>query len=142
MTAIIYRPQNYKELFNLRHSSLRNAIERIFGVLKRRFPILSGKPAYPFPVQVNLVVALFVISNFIKIVGGDRDDIYSQEWTEEADVSSKENSNEKGPGEGGGAVSERERRIAKDNREKIAKAMWKDYERTLKIRHHKDLLEG
>ena len=34
------RPQNKEELFNLRHSSLRNAIERIFGVIKKRFPIL------------------------------------------------------------------------------------------------------
>jgi len=34
------RPKNPKELFNLRHASLRNAIERIFGVVKRRFPIL------------------------------------------------------------------------------------------------------
>ena len=29
------KPENAKELFNLRHSSLRNVIERIFGVLKR-----------------------------------------------------------------------------------------------------------
>jgi len=35
------RPKNPKELFNLCHASLRNAIERIFGVVKkRRFPIL------------------------------------------------------------------------------------------------------
>lgn len=29
------RPQNYKELFNLRHSSLRTTIERCFGILKK-----------------------------------------------------------------------------------------------------------
>jgi hypothetical protein len=29
------RPKNVKELFNLRHSLLRNVIKRIFGVLKR-----------------------------------------------------------------------------------------------------------
>jgi len=41
-------PLNYKELFNLRHASLRNAIERTFGVLKKRFDILSNstEPAY------------------------------------------------------------------------------------------------
>ncbi|KAI3701264.1 hypothetical protein L2E82_45915 [Cichorium intybus] len=33
-------PENSKELFNLRHASLRNAIERAFGVLKKRFPII------------------------------------------------------------------------------------------------------
>ena len=29
--------ENSKELFNLRHASLRNAIERIFGILKRKY---------------------------------------------------------------------------------------------------------
>lgn len=35
-------PQNYKELFNHWHSSLRNAIERAYDVLKKRFEILSN----------------------------------------------------------------------------------------------------
>ena len=35
-------PENAKELFNLRHVSLRNAIERTFGVLKKRFPIIAS----------------------------------------------------------------------------------------------------
>nr|XP_023879056.1 uncharacterized protein LOC111991513 [Quercus suber] len=34
-------PKNAKELFNLRHVSLRNAIERAFGALKKRFPIIA-----------------------------------------------------------------------------------------------------
>ena len=47
------RPRNAKELFNLRHAKLRNAIERIFGVLKKRFPVLTMAPEYPFESQVN-----------------------------------------------------------------------------------------
>ena len=35
------RPQNYKELFNLRHAMMRNCAERGIGVCKKRFPILS-----------------------------------------------------------------------------------------------------
>ena len=31
------KPENYRELFNLRHASLRNVIKRIFGVLKRKY---------------------------------------------------------------------------------------------------------
>ena len=37
----ICSPENAKELFNLRHASLRNAIERAFGVLKKRFSIIE-----------------------------------------------------------------------------------------------------
>ncbi|XLR43491.1 hypothetical protein S83_028151 [Arachis hypogaea] len=42
--------QNPKELFNHRHSSLRNVIERCFRVLKKRFPIIAGdtEPYYSF----------------------------------------------------------------------------------------------
>lgn len=35
------------KLFNRRHSSLRNVIERCFGVLKERFRILRGIPSFP-----------------------------------------------------------------------------------------------
>uniref|UniRef100_A0A803KPA7 DDE Tnp4 domain-containing protein n=1 Tax=Chenopodium quinoa TaxID=63459 RepID=A0A803KPA7_CHEQI len=34
-------PENAQELFNLRHASLRNAIKRAFGVLKKRFAIIA-----------------------------------------------------------------------------------------------------
>jgi DDE superfamily endonuclease len=40
------KPENAKELFNLRHASLRNVIERIFGVVKRKFKILAFKAEY------------------------------------------------------------------------------------------------
>jgi len=33
-------PQSYKELFNLHHASAQNAIERSFGILKKRWSIL------------------------------------------------------------------------------------------------------
>ena len=40
----LYRPRNYKELYNLRHASARNVVERIFGVLKRRFRLMVAAP--------------------------------------------------------------------------------------------------
>ena len=40
------QPKNLEELFNYRHSSLRMTIERCFGVLKNRFPILKLMPSY------------------------------------------------------------------------------------------------
>ena len=39
-------PETYQELFNLRHSTLRNKVKRIFSVLKRRFPFLKTDIEY------------------------------------------------------------------------------------------------
>ncbi|XP_058186491.1 uncharacterized protein LOC131303576 [Rhododendron vialii] len=39
-----HEPENEKELFNHRHSSLRSTVERGFGVLKKRFRMLGGEP--------------------------------------------------------------------------------------------------
>jgi len=53
------RPENAKELFNLRHSSLRNVIERIFGILKRQWQILGGHGCeYSIGTQIDLFCAL------------------------------------------------------------------------------------
>ena len=66
------RPENTKELFNLRHSSLRNVIERIFGVLKRQWQILGGKGCeYLIQTQVDLFCALIGLYNFGKNCGED-----------------------------------------------------------------------
>ena len=40
------KASNAYELFNLRHASLRNAVERISGTVKRRFQILDAAPEY------------------------------------------------------------------------------------------------
>ena len=61
------RPQNYEELFNLRHASLRNVIERAFGILKKRFPILVYMTSYPVEIQIMLVKSCFAIHIFIRL---------------------------------------------------------------------------
>ncbi|WVZ81614.1 hypothetical protein U9M48_028969 [Paspalum notatum var. saurae] len=43
-------PINARELFNLRHSSLRVTVERAFGALKNRFRIIDNKPFHPFKI--------------------------------------------------------------------------------------------
>ena len=61
------KPENVKELFNLRHSSLRNVIEHIIGVLKRQWQILGGKGCeYSIDSQVDLFCALIGLYNFGK----------------------------------------------------------------------------
>ncbi|XP_028771547.1 putative nuclease HARBI1 [Neltuma alba] len=60
-------PLNHKELFNLRHAKLRNAIERAFGVLKKRFAILSNatEPTYGIKVQKTIIYACIILHNFL-----------------------------------------------------------------------------
>ncbi|KAK1667833.1 hypothetical protein QYE76_055992 [Lolium multiflorum] len=60
-----HRPQNTKELFNLRHSSLRVIIERTFAALKNRFKVLDQKPFHTFDTQVKLVLACCILHNWI-----------------------------------------------------------------------------
>ncbi|XP_028204632.1 putative nuclease HARBI1 isoform X2 [Glycine soja] len=69
----IRSPQNSKELFNHRHASLRNVIERCFGVLKKRFPILSTgtEPFYSFEVMTDIVLACCILHNFLMGVDVD-----------------------------------------------------------------------
>lgn len=59
------QPVNAEELFNLRHSSLRNAIERAFGILKKQFPILVNEKHYLFKTQVRLVSICCILRNYM-----------------------------------------------------------------------------
>ncbi|KAL7191226.1 hypothetical protein ACSBR2_023321 [Camellia fascicularis] len=56
-----------KELFNYRHSSLRNVIEQTFGVLKKRLPILRSMSNYKSIRQGPLVIACCVVHNWIRL---------------------------------------------------------------------------
>ena len=60
---------NGKEKFNHAHAKLRNVIERAFGVLKARFPILSKMPPYPLIKQRDIAIACFAIHNYIRKEG-------------------------------------------------------------------------
>ena len=59
------RPCNHKELFNLRHTILRNVVECILGVLKRLFHILLLPAEYNITIQVWISPALCLIHNVI-----------------------------------------------------------------------------
>ena len=69
------RPENAREYFNLKHSSLRNVIERIFGVLKKRFVALNTMDlhGYSYEFQVQFVQVVMALHNFIR--KHDKDDI-------------------------------------------------------------------
>ncbi|XP_073055113.1 uncharacterized protein [Primulina eburnea] len=59
-------PQNYKELFNWRHSKARNVIERAFGLLKKRWAILRSPCFYPLKTQNRIIMACILLHNFIR----------------------------------------------------------------------------
>ncbi|RWR77282.1 putative nuclease HARBI1 [Cinnamomum micranthum f. kanehirae] len=71
-------PQDAKELFNLRHSSLRNAIERVFGVIKNRFPILKNTSSHSFDTVTDVIIACCTLHNFIHSHSNGEDWIYEE----------------------------------------------------------------
>ncbi|XP_020258747.1 protein ALP1-like [Asparagus officinalis] len=78
-------PKNRRELFNLRHSSLSSKIESAFGTLKNRFKILCAKPHYPFPIQVDIVLACMILHNFIVTVDPSGELVNDDEFNEDID---------------------------------------------------------
>ncbi|KAH1055419.1 hypothetical protein J1N35_033484 [Gossypium stocksii] len=111
-------PENAKELFNLRHSSLRITIERVFGILKKRFRVLDAEPFWNFQTQVDIVLACCIIHNHI--MGVDPNDLLNQGLFEESDsdliISTLTEREER-----------EEAREWSAKRDEIAQTMWADY---------------
>ena len=65
--------ENAKELFNLRHASLCNAIERAFSVLKKRFPIIASiiEPSYCVDTQNKIILSCCILHNYLMSVDAD-----------------------------------------------------------------------
>jgi hypothetical protein len=59
-------PKTPKEKFNRKHSSIRNVIERSFGLMKMKWEILYRIKKYPIWKQKMIVVACMVLHNFIR----------------------------------------------------------------------------
>ncbi|XP_004956819.1 uncharacterized protein LOC101780464 [Setaria italica] len=59
-------PAGLKEVFNHAHSSLRNVIERSFGVLKMKLRILLNLPSYLVNKQSKIIVTCMALHNFIR----------------------------------------------------------------------------
>ncbi|WVZ82648.1 hypothetical protein U9M48_029892 [Paspalum notatum var. saurae] len=59
-------PRGMKENFNFAHSSLRNVVERAFGVLKMKWKMLLKVPVYPPAKQARIIVACIALHNFIR----------------------------------------------------------------------------
>ena len=125
MIVTSHSPQTPEELFNNRHARLRNVIERIFGVIKRRFKVLVIAQEYSLETQSQLISGLAVLHNFIRI--HDPTDTLDEDLAEEEptnqDPGSIDNSNLRER-----ALGNEERERAAERREAIARAMWQDYQ--------------
>jgi hypothetical protein len=98
-------------------------IERIFGVLKRRFRILVHPPEYDLDTQSLIPPALAAIHNFIRI----RDPLEIEDFPEQRDPDPGADVGELALGPSRAA----ERAAASAKRDEIAQAMWAQYRATL-----------
>ncbi|XP_054820765.1 protein ALP1-like [Prosopis cineraria] len=119
-------PLNYRELFNLRHAKLRNAIERAFGVLKKRFSILSNatEPTYGIKAQNMIIYVCCILHNFLVSMDPIKD------LLEEVDaVLTRENhSNDNNRAQRGDNNEAARGELLREN---IANQMWADYQEHL-----------
>ncbi|XP_047961410.1 uncharacterized protein LOC125206165 [Salvia hispanica] len=60
-------PQNPKELYNLRHATARNVIERAFGLFKKRWKILREVSFYDVKTHVKIINACAILHNLIRV---------------------------------------------------------------------------
>lgn len=110
------KPRSREELFNLRHASFRNVVERIFGVVKRRWRVAHETSAYDLVTSAKIISALVALHNFIR--KHDQEDL-PEPWDsdEEEENCEREEEVERGAAGQAGLV-----------RDRIANAMWSDYE--------------
>jgi hypothetical protein len=129
-------PVNKEELFNLRHASARNVVERVFGVLKKRWAVLIWPPQFDMSIQAKIPPALAALHNFIidhdpqdidEYLSGDprSDDIHE----DDLDPNPGQPQNNEFGRLADGAVTQAEKARATIARNQIAEVMWVDYQR-------------
>jgi hypothetical protein len=114
------RPQTKEELFNLRHSKLRNVVERTFGVIKSRYKILSLPRAFQMEAQSRVVPALCVLHNILVNIHEETDP--GETATEDEDPDPEIHHEHRGY-----SISTQESERASAKRDEIATAMWNSF---------------
>lgn len=116
------KPQNKEELFNLRHSSLRNVIERTFGIIKSRFKILMTPRPFKMEAQARIVPALCALHNILVNIGEEDLELTEDPQVEDSDSSETVQEHR------GFVITNAESQRAGLKRDGIAAAMWTDYQ--------------
>ncbi|XP_024015272.1 uncharacterized protein LOC112088943 [Eutrema salsugineum] len=109
-------PNTAAELFNLRHASLRNVIERIFGIFKSRFVFFKSQPPFSYEKQTGLVLACAALHNFLR--KECRSDL--------GEFPGEENTTNQVDRDEFLETQEQDREIANNWRKAMAEDMWKD----------------
>lgn len=104
------------------HLLSRNAVERAFGILKARFPILTKMSSYSFERQVKIVKSCFMIHNFIKLNQGYEDEF--DDWYDDNVCDDDDNNLQLGD-------DDNDAQGADDLRDQIAYDMWVQYQEYL-----------
>ena len=113
------RPKNPKELFNLCHSSLRNVIERIFGVLKRQWQILGGHSCeYSIDTQINIFCILVGLYNFRR--DHDEEETFEDESIKDEVIERQSDNIE--------VIHRIRNKWIEQKRDEIANSMWANYQ--------------
>ncbi|POV97107.1 hypothetical protein PSHT_14764 [Puccinia striiformis] len=120
------KPANPKELFNLRHASLRNVVERIFGCLKSKFKILTTPSEHNIHSQVQLVYAITMLWNFLRH-HDQYEEIPDLEEREDSDEEIDEDRSPNAPGKRfRRSRAEDAAQVSKQNR--MSEKMWNQYQ--------------
>ena len=124
------QPQTKEELFNLRHSTLRNVVERQYGVAKKSYPILETMQPYKLRDQAKIVECCFLLLNFRRMHQQYEDVNAFMEFNEE-DEEDEEGEEDVG---NDGNRTRRTTRELEAWRDGIATNLWTDYMNELVVR--------
>ncbi|CAL1397152.1 unnamed protein product [Linum trigynum] len=75
------RPRSPEEIFNMRHSTARNGVERAFGILKMRWAILRETTWFSTKMVTKIVNACYLLHNFIR--GENGADVFERLYVDE-----------------------------------------------------------
>lgn len=129
---LYYRPVNKEELFNLCHAVACNVVEHIFGIVKRRWVILTHPAEYSMTIQVHIPPALAALHNFIlEFDPADIDDFLDDPIIFDETAGGELPDISQFGGLTDGPPTSNEKAEAEKKRDNIAEAMWTQYQQWL-----------
>ena len=102
-------------------------IERIFGVIKRKYKILNTPPEYSIDTQSDLILGLAALHNFCRGLDSSKVDDYITELEGESeDILLEEDTIV--VDQGASSIRDLESKAIELKRDQIAEKMWLDYQ--------------